>query len=284
MNVNSPLPVPVIKSWLKSATEQLTAVGIASARLDAELILAHSLKKDRTYLHAHSDDILELAVQQLADAQLARRLKYTPIAYIVGSKEFYGRRFSVTTDTLIPRPESEDVINLLKQILLSTTHHLPSTTLRLIDIGTGSGCLGITAKLEFPELEVTLADISSPALEVATANAKQLHADVTLLESDLLHNYPTQADIIVANLPYVDAAWQVSPDTVHEPSLALFAGDGGLALINKLIDQAVTVLTLQGVLLLEADPRQHSLIITYASHQGFRLISKRDYCIALRRT
>ncbi len=284
MNANSPPLVPAINSWLKSATEQLKTVGIASARLDAELILAHALQKDRTYLHAHSEDLLNDVDQEKADNQLARRLKYTPIAYIVGFKEFYGRRFSVTTDTLIPRPESEAIIDSLKNLVAGDLTPVDGTSLRLIDVGTGSGCLGITAKLEFPELMVTLADISPPALVVARTNAQRLHADVALLESDLLQSYHLQADVIIANLPYVDSAWEVSPDTIHEPSLALFADDGGLTLIHKLIDQAVSVLTPQGLLLLEADPRQHRLIIARASHQGFHIISKRDYCLALKRT
>ena len=274
----------MINEWLEEATRQLAKASINSARLDAELILAHALQKDRTYLHAHSDDLLELTVQQKADAQLTRRLKYTPIAYIVGFKEFYGRRFSVTTNTLIPRPESEAIIDNLKELIDSSLMPAVGKRLRLIDVGTGSGCLGITAKLEFPELKVTLTDISPPALEVARTNAQRLHADVALLESDLLQSYHLQADIIIANLPYVDSAWEVSPDTIHEPSIALFADDGGLTLIRKLIDQAVSVLTPQGLLLLEADPRQHRLIIARASHQGFRLISKRDYCLALKRT
>jgi len=274
----------MINEWLEEATRQLAKASINSARLDAELILAHALQKDRTYLHAHSDDLLELTVQQKADAQLTRRLKYTPIAYIVGFKEFYGRRFSVTTNTLIPRPESEAIIDNLKELIDSSLMPAVGKRLRLIDVGTGSGCLGITAKLEFPELKVTLTDISPPALEVARTNAQRLHADVALLESDLLQSYHLQADIIIANLPYVDSAWEVSPDTIHEPSIALFADDGGLTLLRKLIDQAVSVLTPQGLLLLEADPRQHRLIIARASHQGFRLISKRDYCLALKRT
>jgi len=282
--IKKSIDTQALQIWLITATQQLKAVGIASARLDAELILAHCLRKDRTYLHAHSGDILELAVQQLADVQLTRRLKYTPIAYIVGFKEFYGRCFSVTTDTLIPRPESEAIIDSLKELIASSLMPAVGKRLRLIDVGTGSGCLGITAKLEFPELKVTLADISPLALVVASDNAQRLHADVALLESDLLQSYHLQADIIIANLPYVDSAWEVSPDTIHEPSLALFADDGGLTLIHKLIDQAVSVLTPQGLLLLEADPRQHQLIIARASKQGFLLISKRDYCLALKRT
>ena len=272
-----------LQTWLSAATKQLKAADIASARLDVEIILAHTLRKNRTYLHAHSDDILEPRVQEIADARLSLRLDHVPIAYIVGFKEFYGRRFSVTTDTLIPRPESEAIIDSLKEHLAGNVTPANGTRLRLIDVGTGSGCLGITAKLEFPELEVTLADISPPALMVATANAKQLHADVTILESDVLHDFPTQTDIILANLPYVDSVWEVSPDTIHEPSVALFAGNGGLALIYKLIDQSMAVLSSQGLLLLEADPRQHHLIVGYANQRGFNLVSKQDYCLTLRR-
>jgi len=155
--------------------------------------------------------------------------------------------------------------------------------LRLIDVGTGSGCLGITAKLEFPELEVTLADISPPALVVASDNAQRLHADVALLESDLLQSYHLQADIIIANLPYVDSTWEVSPDTIHEPSLALFAGDGGRALIKKLIIQSVTIITQSGFLVLEADPFQHESIVAHAKRKGLTLHSKKGYVIVFQK-
>ncbi|MBC7868931.1 peptide chain release factor N(5)-glutamine methyltransferase [Candidatus Saccharibacteria bacterium] len=282
MNANSLPPVLVINSWLQSASSQLKAANIASAHLDAELILAHTLRKNRTYLHAHSDDILEPRVQEIADARLALRLDHVPIAYIVGYKEFYGRRFSVTTDTLIPRPESESIIDSLKELVPDNLLPFNGTRLRLVDVGTGSGCLGITAKLELPELEVTLMDISLPALTVATTNAKRLHANVTIRKSDLLQNYPLPADVIVANLPYVDPLWERSPDTNHEPTLALFADDGGKALINKLIDQSVAILNPQGLLLLEADPQQHAPIIAFAGQKGFQLVRKQEYCIALK--
>jgi release factor glutamine methyltransferase len=253
--------------------------------LDAEIILAHTLRKSRTYLHAHPDDTLEPRVQEVADARLALRLDHVPVAYIVGHKEFYGRRFLVTTATLIPRPESEAIIDILKDLMPRNLTLLDDVKIRLVDVGTGSGCLGITAKLEFPELDVTLLDISTHALTVATKNAKQLGAKVLVLKSDLLQNYPLQTEIIIANLPYVDQSWEDrSLDTIHEPSLALFADDGGKALINKLLDQSVDVLLPQGLLLLEADPTQHQQIIAYAKQHGFRLISTQDYCIALRRS
>ncbi len=284
MNANSQLPVPAINVWLKAAADALKSVGIASSRLDAELILAHSLLQDRTYLHAHSDDELKPDVQEIADTQLALRLTRVPIAYIIGQKEFYGRDFTVTPATLVPRPESEAIIDTLKNLVSKNSDLPDGSRLRLIDVGTGSGCLGITAKLELSKLDVTLSDISGSALAVAQANATRLQADVTILESNLLQGYRKQADIIIANLPYVDASWDRSPDTIHEPQVALFAGDGGQALINQLINQAVNILSASGLLLLEADPVQHESIAVYAHHKGFELVAKHDYCLALKLT
>lgn len=284
MNANLPLKAPAIKDWLQDAANQLAEVGISSAKLDAEIILAHTLRQNRTYLHAHDDELLSPRQVEIADARLQLRLDRTPIAYIVGHKEFYGRLFKVNPATLIPRPESETIITLLKELTAQTTIHLSDTPKRLVDVGTGTGCLGITAKLEVPELEVTLVDISRQALKVAETNAVALHADVAITRSDLLLEYPFVADYIIANLPYVDSIWERSPETHYEPSLALFADDEGLALIYKLIDQAPSHLVTGGYLLLEADPRQHDAIIRYTKRQQFRLCEIRDYIILLQKT
>lgn len=259
--------MPAISEWLAEATRQLQAAGITSARLDTELILTHTLRKPRTYLHAHGDELLSSREHEIADARLQLRLDRTPIAYIIGHKEFYGRPFRVTTATLIPRPESEAIISMLADAEPTTQPLLPETR-RLVDIGTGSGCLGITAKLEHPELDVTLLDISNHALRVAEQNAAALHADVQCIKSDLLSNYPFIAHYIIANLPYVDRDWERSPETNHEPSLALFADDDGLSLIKKLITQLPNHLTPGGVAFFEADPRQHDTIITFAAQHG----------------
>lgn len=282
MNANSRPPMPTIKDWLANATSQLNSVDVASARLDAEIILAHTLKEPRTHLHAHADELIDERSQEIADARLALRLDRVPVAYIIGHKEFYGRKFKVTTATLIPRPESETIINIFKD-LMPKNQALFTERKRLIDIGTGSGCLGITIKLEIPELDVTLSDISAQALKVAESNAKRLQADVTIIKSDLLSGYPFDPDIIIANLPYVDSSWDRSPETQFEPEMALFATNGGTALINKLIIQASTRLTLQGLLLLEADPEQHEGIIRTASSHGLTCIRQQDYIVALKR-
>ena len=113
MNENSPLKTPAISSWLRTAAASLKQAGIDSARLDAELILAHTLQKSRTYLHAHGDEILSPRQAEIADARLHLRVERTPLAYIIGHKEFYGHQFKVTPSTLIPRPESEVMLELL---------------------------------------------------------------------------------------------------------------------------------------------------------------------------
>lgn len=282
MNENSQRQT--LKSWLDSATDQLEAIGIKTARLDAEIILDHTIGKNRTYLHAHDDEVLDARTVEIADARLALRLDHVPVAYIIGHKEFYGRKFQVTTATLIPRPESETLIDALRDVLPKNQALFHEQRMRLVDVGTGSGSLGITAKLEFPELHVTLTDISPQALRVAERNAGLLHAKVDTIKSDLLSEYPFTPDIIIANLPYVDPTWERSPETQYEPKDALFAGDGGKALIYKLITQATTRIKHKGFIILEADPEQHAAIAHYANLHGFKVISQQDYCVVLKRT
>lgn len=269
--------MPAINAWIKDAAEQLATIGIESALLDAEILLAHTLRKSRTYLHAHGDDELSPRDIEIANARLDLRLDRTPIAYIIGHKEFYGRLFKVSPSVLIPRPESEDCIHLLNK-------YYSDKKTTLLDVGTGSGCLGITANLEHPDLSVTLSDISRHALTIAKTNAEQLKADVLTLRSDLLSAIPGRFTYILANLPYVDRAWERSPETNFEPEKALFADDNGVALIKKLINQAPLALLPDGILIVEADPYQHDRIIAHARDKGFELIEALHYTLALRFT
>ncbi len=264
-----------LHEWIQNATRQLIGVGIGTAKLDAELILSHTLRKNRTWIHAYRDEELSDRHREIADARLALRCDRVPLAYIIGHKEFYGRRFDVSPSVLIPRPESETIIELVKRLI-------PDKPLRLIDVGTGSGCLGITLKLELPHLDVTLSDTSRHALTVARRNARKLQADVHVIKSDLLSQYDTQPDVIVANLPYVDQAWERSPETNHEPAEALFAAAGGLKLIYKLLDQAQKRIAPNGLLLLEADPMQHAAISEYGKTLGFETVVTDDYTVVLK--
>lgn len=274
MSVNSKPKTLTISQWLRDTADQLAEVGITSALLDAEIILAHTFHKSRTWLHAHNDDEIPLRLLEIADTRADLRLHRTPVAYIIGHKEFYSRTFTVTPSVLIPRPESEDIITLLKR-------HLPAHAKRLIDVGTGSGCLGITAKLEFPKLHVTLSDVSRYALTVAEQNATNLHADIDTLQASLLVNAPGVFDVIIANLPYVDRTWECSPETSSEPDIALFAEHSGLALIEQLLDQLPRYLLKPGLVVLEADPSQHDAIIAAANKLGLEHVETEGYAVAL---
>ena len=269
----------IISEWLKIATKSLKTANIPSARLDAELILANTLRKNRTYLHAHLDEEIDRRRFDIANARLDLRLDRVPIAYILGYKEFYGRRFTVSPSVLIPRPESEDLISLFLELTASEIAEKA-----LIDVGTGSGCLGITAKLERSNLSVILSDISKPALNIAEKNANALNADVHIQQQSLLNGQLKPVDYIFANLPYVDKSWDVSPELQYEPEIALFAEDEGLKLILQLISQVPRCLTSEGLLFIEADPQQHNRIIDEAVKNGFVKERVLNYILVLRFT
>ncbi len=252
-----------VSSWLSS-----TPVN----RLDSELIVADALKKDRIFVHAHPE--YELTEVELAKIRqnTARRAQHEPLAYILGHKEFYGRDFKVTQDTLIPRPETEALIDVAKTL---KPH-------KILDVGTGSGCIAITLAKELPQTEVEALDISPAALQIAQENAEKHSVTVKFFQSDLLESAASDYDLIVANLPYVDPNWGwLSPELAFEPQTALFAADGGLALIKKLILQAPAHLCKQGKLLLEADLSQHQKIADFATGNSFQIIPGDPQSLAL---
>jgi len=267
-----------VQDWLTSRAQQLNQSNTPD--LDARLLLQHTLSVNSAWLVAHNDEELTIETVAQADALITRRMNHEPIAYLTGQKEFYGRNFTVSPDVLIPRPESEAIIDQLLALQGDTLQKL-----RLVDVGSGSGCLGITSKLELPLLDVTLSDLSSAALRVAQKNATQLGAAVSVKQSDLLSAFaPNQRfDIIIANLPYVDTTWPTSPELKHEPSLALYADDGGLASIKTLLPQTKHHLENTGWLLLEADPCQHETIINVAADFALHQVSTQEYCLVLRK-
>lgn len=271
-----------IAEWLKYAANDLADAMLPSARLDAEIILSHTIKHPRTYLHAHDDEVISARDVEIADARIELRKDRVPVAYIIGHKEFYGRRFAVTPAVLIPRPESEELISQLKRLLPSTSA-LPNVVRpRLVDVGTGCGCLGITAKLELPELDVALVDSNRHALNVAEKNASVLGAEVETFVSDLLAEYPYSPDIVIANLPYVDRSWDdLSPELANEPEEALFAEDGGLSVIKRCVEQVAGRAKPQAHLILEADPSQLDAIAAFAKPHGFKEISRSGYALTL---
>lgn len=274
MNANSQQKASTIKEWLTSAEKQLLQAGISSARLDSELILANAIGKHRTYLHAYPDKILSPKATILAKTSLKQRTNRTPLAYITGRKEFYGRVFEVTPAVLIPRPESENIIESIRELFGGATELLPNPV--IADVGTGSGCLACSIKLEIPNSTIIASDVSPQALDIATRNATQLQASIDFRLGDLLEPYTETLDCIVANLPYVDISWSISPETKSEPDLALFAENQGLELIYRLLRMAPTRQEPGGYLILESDKRQHGDIKNYAKKMHYSLIDTND--------
>ena len=238
-------------SWLKEAAQSID-------QLDAELILAHFLGVERTFLHAHPEYELSPEIAEKANSALKRRQNHEPLAYITGKKDFYGRAFIVTPDVLIPRPETEALIEAAKQLKPS----------KILDVGTGSGCIAVTLAKELPNAQITGVDISEKALQIAQENAQKHHAVVDFYQSDLLENLANDAkfNLIIANLPYVDRNWDwLGPELDFEPQTALYAADEGLELIKKLLKQAPQHLEQGGYVILEADRSQHQKIRTFAT-------------------
>lgn len=266
---------------IKSTTGQLKKAGINTARLDALVLLGDVWKKDKAWLLAHSDQNVPSYIQTRLQPKVAARAKRKPMAYVRGKQEFYGRDFVVNRHVLIPRPDSEALIDLLKPLVGTKPGHL-------IDVGTGSGALGITAALECPSLKVWLTDIDQDALAIANHNARRFKLRLQFWPGNLLENHISQPDYpyidyILANLPYVDSKWSRNLETNFEPKLALFADDEGLDLIKKLITQTPLALKPGGYLLLEADPRQHNRIIDFAKTNGLVFVDQKDFAIVFKR-
>lgn len=206
------------------------------------------------------------------------------------NENFYGRDFKITSDVLIPRPETEMIVDAVLNLAGKT--YLPGVkpsearikqNCKIIDIGTGSGCLAISLALELPKANVTASDVSEKALDVARNNAKSLNAKVKFVQANLLDGIEDDYDVIVANLPYVDENWDWIDKKAlsKEPALALYADNGGLSLIYKLIDQA-SKRSFQ-FLILEADPCQHKDIIEYAKNHNLLLDEIRGFILSFKK-
>ena len=253
-----------VGEFLTNTAAAFEQAGITSARLDAQILLGDALDKDKSWLLANPDNKIPKKILESVNLQSEARLRRIPLAYIRGHAEFYGRTFMVNPNVLIPRPETESLIELIKKYV---------HTGRLIDVGTGSGIIAATAALEQPLLKIEACDTSIEALRVAVHNTAMMAGSrIKVFQSDLLNKASGQYDAVVANLPYVSHSWQVSPEVAAEPAQALFADDEGLALIYKLIAQTPKYLNQGGHLILEADPRQHDDIKKAASESRLSFV------------
>ncbi len=263
-----------IKECLKQASQKLSNSGIASARLDAELLLCEILKHDRTWLLAHDSHQLDKASLKRFDELLARRLKRIPMSYILARKQFYGLDFFVDERVLTPRDETETIAQ-------AVIERAPKHS-KVIDIGTGSGALAVTIKYHRPDLIVSASEVSADALAVATINAKAIlgqNHDIQLIESNLFDNIVGQFDFIVTNLPYVSTDYKprMMREVQYEPNVAIFGGEGdGLDLYRSFFSQVRKHLTQFGRIYLESDPWQQPELIKIAQKHGLEKILQ-DY-------
>jgi release factor glutamine methyltransferase len=268
----------IISKWLKNSINKLESASIPSAKLDAEVLLADILEKDRSWLHAHSEYKLNNIELKKLNRQINRRLKHEPVAYIRGEQEFYGRDFKVTPDTLTPRPETETMIDLLLKTVNSRQFTV-DRQLQILDVGTGSGCIIITAALELKKHQISAIglDISEEALKVAKKNAKNLGAMVkfinfNLLTDDLASVTDTQPEkepnVILANLPYVPNNFHINLAATHEPGFAIFGGKDGLDYYRLLFKKATKNVKL---VFTECLPMQHRELEDIAIINNFKL-------------
>jgi release factor glutamine methyltransferase len=235
---------------LTSGTDQLSDI-TAQPRRDAELLLLHVIQRDRAYLLAHPDAVITPEEEAQYYEWLRRRAAHEPIQYIVGEQEFFGLTFSVTPNVLIPRPETE---HLVEALLARVPHDRP---LRIADVGTGSGAIAVALAHALPLARLTAVDVSEAALTLARRNAEthRVADRVRFLKSDLLSAVAGQRfDAVVSNPPYVAEADRASLEPQvrdYEPASALFAGPTGLDMYERLIPQAFEALRLSGWLLME---------------------------------
>lgn len=273
---------------LDSIRGYFQAKGVDSPRLDAEVLLSHVLKKPRIYLYTHYDqpitDTERTAVRELCK----RRALHEPIAYIVGHKEFYGYRIDVTKDVLIPRPETEQLVDIGKAFVRQSDER--NERVRVLDIGTGSGAIAIAMASQEPRVNVVAIDACDKALAVARGNVERLglgdrielvHAEVADLtkqgERCLLDNQQP-FDLILSNPPYIghDELPSLAKSVANfEPHQALFAEEGGQRILQQVFDASEAWLAAEGLLAMEMAPRHASWIASYRS-SSWQTQVKRD--------
>jgi release factor glutamine methyltransferase len=231
-----------IRDALEQATRDLAHTGRPGARLDAQVLLGHVLNVERSMLYAYPERPLTTEQEQRFRELVARRTRGEPVAYLIGHEEFYGLDFLVDARVLIPRPETE---LLVEDALNASRKRLDGGQLPIVaDIGTGSGAIPITLAVEEPRLPYIYGcDISAAALQLALLNCKRHHVEqrVRLLQGDLLAPLPEPVDILTANLPYVGTREmaELDPDVrEYEPHLALFSGPNGLDLVERFFVEA----------------------------------------------
>lgn len=329
-----------VKDWLAESAEKLATAGITTARLDCLVLLEDVTGKDRAWLLSHPECDLQGSVLKNLNTKITQRTNHIPLAYIRSKAEFYGRVFTVNPHTLVPRPETETMIDMLKRVrnlesdialwqverrgrkpvkrnykfeknepassLVKTDSgykvvwekptrspftqkpapihgqslHYHDEDICIVDIGTGSGAIAITAKLVFPDMAVTAVDIDEKCLTTARQNARKLAANVEFLHGNLLEPVqisPDRITVLLCNLPYVPDNFQINTAATHEPRHALFGGSDGLDLYRELFEQITAQRHKPAYILTESLPPQHEALAAIAAAADYQLQRTDDF-------
>jgi release factor glutamine methyltransferase len=261
---------------IADARQALLRAGLTveDARLDAEVLARHALGWDRARLVADGRDPMPADVDREYSALIERRATREPVAFITGRREFWGLDFDVSPAVLIPRPETELIVEAACDRLSRR-----DAVRTIVDVGTGSGCLAIALAREFPDARVLAIDISAAALGVATRNAERHGVDrrVTFVRGDLLDSVQGPVDLVVANPPYVPSGVELSPDIVRfEPAIALYSGSDGLTLVKRLVSSVRPRLADGGLFVVEFGLGQDDEVDTLARDAGWQEIEIRE--------
>jgi release factor glutamine methyltransferase len=262
---------------LQATTAYFKKRNIESARLNAEHLLAHVLGRKRIELYLEFErELTETELAPLRDL-MKRRGEGEPLQHLLGTVEFCGLTFLCDKRAMVPRPETEQLVELL----ISNFRSQISNS-RIVDIGTGSGVIALSLAAKFPEAKILAVDVSDEALALGRENAASLNLSdrVQFLKSRLLENVEGAFDLIVANLPYISTQERhtLSPEVLHDPEIALFAGRRGDELVRELIDQAPSRLRPDGILALEIGLDQSEALLSALAEKNYRdICSKNDY-------
>jgi release factor glutamine methyltransferase len=260
---------------LQATTAYFKKHNVENPRLNAEHLLAHALGRKRIELYLEFERVLTESELAPLRNLVKRRSEGEPLQYLLGTTEFCGLTFLCDKRAMVPRPETEELVELVES-------KIENRELRIVDVGTGSGVIALTLAVKFPEAEILAVDISDDALALAQENATKVKlADrVRFLKSNLLENVEGCFDIIVANLPYISIQdrQSLSREVLHDPEVALFASAQGDELVRKLIAQAPSHLRPGGMLALEIGIGQSEALLSALAEKNYRDISfKNDY-------
>jgi release factor glutamine methyltransferase len=262
-----------LKELLPQITERLKSAGVDAPVLDGELICAQAMGLSRSFLLAHDTDLLSPEICSIIESMVVRREERIPLAYILGHKEFFGLQFQVTPSVLIPRPETE----LMIEAALSEA----PPNARVLDLCTGSGAIAVTLKHERPDLDVTATDISHEALEVAKLNCRSLltKESVQFLQGDLFEPVEGAFDLILTNPPYIDFAEQdeLQKELTYEPELALYTEESGERVPRIILEEFRTYLVSDGFFMMEIHDKKEDFIRRICDSMGLTYTIHRDY-------